>query len=121
MSTDVDAAGGRAVESMIRMHGRVLGIQVSLEEVVIERQPPLRKSWETIGEPRLLVIAHYRMGFEVMPEGTFSRVRVFIDFELPVAAPQSWLGGLFGAMYARWCVETMASDAATHFRRPTSG
>jgi len=83
MSTDVDAAGGRAVGSRIRMHGRVLGLAISLEEVVVARQPPLRKSWETVGEPRLLIIARYRMGFEIAPKGTSSRLRVFIEFALP--------------------------------------
>ena len=115
MSTELDAGAGRAVGSRIRMHGRVMGIPISLEEVVGERRPPLRKSWETIGEPRLVVIGHYRMGFEVVPEGASSRVTVFIDFELPATAPQSWLGRLFGGAYARWCIEKMATDTATHF------
>jgi len=116
MSTDVDAAGGRAVGSRIRMHGRVLGLAISLEEIVVARQPPLRKSWETVGEPRLLIIARYRMGFEIAPKGTSSRLRVFIEFALPTTPPYSWLGQLFGRTYARWCIDRIATDAATHFR-----
>ena len=112
MSTVVDEGRGQGVGSKIRMEGRVMGLSIWLDEVVTERQPPRRKSWETVGQPRLLVIAGYRMGFEIEPLGMSSHVRVFIDYELPMNAPQSWLGRLFGRAYARWCVARMASDAA---------
>ena len=97
------------------MHGSVLGIPVSLEEEVTERQPPTTKLWETTGNPRLLVISHYRMGFELAPRGAASLVRVFIDYGLPTTAPQSWLGGLLGGVYARWCTKQIADGAARHF------
>lgn len=115
MSTEVDAAGGHAIGSKIRMYGSVMGIPVSLEEVVVERQAPYKKLWETIGNPQLLVMAHYRMGFELAPKGDSSLVRVFVDYSLPTAAPQSWLGRLLGGVYARWCTKQMVGDAIRHF------
>lgn len=115
MSIDVDAHDGRVVGSKIRMHGRMMGIPLSLEEVITERQVPSRKVWETIGAPKLLIIAHYRMGFELTRKGDASQVRVFIDYSLPTAAPGSWLGRLLGGVYARWCTKQMADDAARHF------
>ena len=65
MATEVDAGGGQVLNSKISMHGRMLGIPLSLEEVITERQEPYKKLWETIGTPWLLVIEHYRMGFEL--------------------------------------------------------
>ncbi len=115
MSMDIDAEGGRAIGSKIRMHGSMMGIPLSLEEVITERQAPCRKVWETIGTPNLQVMAHYRMGFEVTPSGDSSRVRVFIDYSLPMSPPGSWLGRLLGGAYARWCTRQMASGAARHF------
>ena len=115
MSINVDADGGRMVGSKIRMDGRMIGIPLSLEEVITERQVPSRKVWETIGAPKLLIIAHYRMGFELTRAGDASQVRVFIDYSLPTAAPGSWLGLLLGGVYARWCTKQMADDAARHF------
>ena len=115
MSIDVDADGGRVVGSKIRMDGRMLGIPLSLDEVITERQVPSRKVWETIGTPNLLVIAQYRMGFELTPRGDASIVRVFIDYSLPTTALGSWLGRLLGGVYARWCTKQMAADAARHF------
>lgn len=115
MSIDVDADGGRVIGSKIRMQGSILGIALSLEEMITERHVPNQKIWETIGTSKLLVIAHYRMGFELTPKGDSSLVRVFIDYSLPSKAPGSWLGGLFGGVYARWCTKQMANDAARHF------
>lgn len=115
MAVDVDAGGGQVLDSKISMHGRMLGIPLSLEEVITERQEPHKKLWETIGTPQLLLIDHYRMGFELTPKDDASLVRVFIDYSLPPTAPGSWLGRLLGGFYARWCTKKMASDAAKHF------
>ena len=115
MSTEVDADGGRTIGSKIRMEGRMIGIPLSLEEVITERQVPSRKVWETIGAPKLLIIAHYRMGFELTPNGNATQVRVFIDYSVPTTAPGSWLGRLLGGVYARWCTRQMADGAAKHF------
>ena len=118
MAIEVDAVGGRMIGSKIRMQGRLMGVSLFLEEVIAERQVPYRKVWETIGTPNLLVIAQYRMGFDLMPRGDLSLVRVFIDYSLPATAPGSWLGRLLGGVYARWCTNQMAGDAAMHFNPP---
>jgi carbon monoxide dehydrogenase subunit G len=115
MAIGVDADGGRVIGSKIRVHGHMMGIRLSLEEVITEREVPVMKVWETIGTPKLLVIAHYRMGFELTRNGASSRVRVFIDYSLPINAPGSWLGHGFGAVYARWCTKQMVMGAARHF------
>ena len=115
MSINVDADDGRVVGSKIRMHGRMMGIPLALEEVITERQVPSRKVWQTIGTPNLVIMAHYRKGFELTPSGDASMVRVFIDYSLPTSLPGSWLGRLLGGVYARWCTKQMADDAAKHF------
>jgi hypothetical protein len=114
MTITTDALDGRAVGSRVRMDGRMLGMALSLEEVVTERQPPFRKAWNTL-DAKLLVIGQYRLGFVVSPSGNRSLLRVFIDYELPRQGLARWLGKLFGKTYARWCTERMANDAASHF------
>ena len=65
MHIETDERQGRAVGSIISMHGRVLGLNLRLDEMVIEYDPPRSKVWETRGRPRLLVIGGDRMGFKV--------------------------------------------------------
>src|SRR5687768_6892115 len=115
MRVDLDERRGQAVGSRIRLKGRVLGFELAVEEIVTERDPPLRKVWETAGTPKLLVIGHYRMGFELSPRGPDSVLRVFIEYSRPTRAPASWLGLVFGDYYARWCVQRMIEDAARQF------
>ena len=117
MTINLDTGKGQTVGSHIRLSGRFLGIPLAVDEAVTERTPPARKAWETIGEPRLIVIGPYRMGFEITPSEARSRLRVFIDYALPRGAFSKILGRLLGPTYARWCTESMAGDAAHHFTR----
>ena len=79
------------------------------------REPPMRKSWETVGEPRLLVIGPYRMRFDLRPEGTSSQLRVAIDYDFPANGISRLLGRLFGRSYAKWCTRQMVRDAHHSF------
>lgn len=113
MSIETDRADGKQVGSKVRMAGRAMGILLSLEEVVTEREAPRRKAWETVNT-NLIVIGRYRLGFELAPQTGKTALRVYIDYELP-RGPARLAGSLFGRMYARWCVTKMASDALRHF------
>jgi hypothetical protein len=116
MSVDMDQGLGQRLGSRIRLHGRVLGMILFVETHVTDRVPPRLKSWETIGEPRLLVIGAYRMTFEVTPRSPGSMLKVSIEYELPKSQPARLLGHLFGAWYARWCTRRMVRDAQQHYR-----
>jgi hypothetical protein len=117
MSYTFDHLGGRAVGSIIAMQGRILGLNLAVEEVIVEYEPPVRKIWETRGETHLLVIGAYRMGFEIHGSGSPSRLRVFINYNNPATLTGRLIGPLVGPLYARWCVGRMAKDAASRFRR----
>jgi uncharacterized membrane protein len=117
MEIVVDERRGRAVGSHMILRGRVLGIRLQLDEVVTQREPPHRKVWETVGDPRLLVIGPYRMGFELASFQAKTRVRVEISYRLPERGIPWVLGRLFGRAYATWCVTRMAEDARLAFAR----
>ncbi len=111
MRVETDAQQGQAVGSIIRVTGRVLGMNLAVEEVVTERVAPLHKTWETRGVPRLLVIGAYRMGFTISPQADRSHLVVFIDYQLPPRGFPHLLGLLFGRVYASWCTRRMTTDA----------
>jgi hypothetical protein len=114
MEIFTDDGGGRSVGSHVRMKGKVLGIPLSLEEVVVQREPPLRKAWETV-DARLFVIGQYRLGFELERRGTACSLRVFIDYDWPQRALGRFGAALFAKTYARWCTQQMVDDAAKEF------
>jgi hypothetical protein len=113
MALTTDAGGGRSIGSVYRLHGKVLGLNLDVSSRVEERAPPLRKTWHTVGEPRLLVVGRYRMGFDIAPLERGCRLGVFIEYAWPESRP--WLGRIFGAAYARWCTRRMAIDARAAF------
>lgn len=117
MTYEFDALQGQAVGSHIRMGGQAFGLRLFVDEVVTVRDPPGRKVWRTTGEPRLIIIGDYEMGFEITDEGPGSRLRVWIDYALP---GQGWARRVpaLADAYARWCVRRMVSDAVQHFSRP---
>ena len=113
MGVKLDAGKGQRVGSRIVMMGRAFGMDLELEEVIDERTPPLRKTWHRTGTPRLVVIGAYRMGCELADEDAATRLRVFIDYDLPPGA--AWLRAPLGTSYARWCTERMLEDTRAHF------
>ena len=114
MVLTTDAGAGRSIGSVYRLHGKVLGLELDVSSRVEEREPPRRKTWHTVGEPRLLVIGHYRMGFDITPLGQGCRLAVFIEYAWPERRP--WLGRLLGSAYAAWCTQRMALDAQAALR-----
>lgn len=112
MAYERDTGGGREVGSHIRMTGSFLGMTLSVDEVITERVPPVRKAWETVGRQRLIVIDSYRMGFDITPEDGACRLRVFIDYRLSGSLAGRLLGRVLASGYARWCIRRMAEDAA---------
>jgi GNAT superfamily N-acetyltransferase len=61
----LDERRGRGVGARIGLRGALLGLRLEADEVVLEHAPPYRKTWETVGVPRLIVIRAYRMGFRI--------------------------------------------------------
>lgn len=114
MVTEIDKGMGQKVGSHIRLKGKAFGLNIYLDEVVTQHEPPKLKSWETVSYPKLYVIGNYRMGFEITPQEKISRLVVFIDYELPRGAARL-LGFLFGYMYAKWCVKQMIKSVRKNF------
>lgn len=109
MTYELDDAKGQAVGSRIRMSGRAAGIEVFVEERVTARDPPWRKTWETVGRPRLVVMDWYRMGFTLSAEAKGTRLVAFIDFR-----PSGWpplVAQPIARAYAGWCLSQILRDA----------
>jgi hypothetical protein len=100
------------------LSGHAFGLALDLQEVVIERNVPSRKVWQTTGTPRLWVIAQYRLGFEIKAQADGSWVRVFMDYALPTSGLRRWLAPLLGSGYAKWCTRKMLGDVRAYFERP---
>ena len=117
LETEIDAGRGQKVGSRVRLSGRVFGVELSVEETVTERNPPRRKVWETTGAPKLLVVGHYRMGFELSTKGV---VRCFASLSItlcrrahpPVGSDACSAGITQGGVPSKW--STTQSNTSRH-------
>lgn len=114
MTYEFDAQKGRAVGSHIRMGGSAFGLKLSLDEVVTQHVPPERKAWRTVGQPKLIIVGAYEMGFDLTPVAGGAALKVWIDYDLPPSGLGRLLPGL-GDGYAQWCVDQMVADAVRAF------
>jgi hypothetical protein len=117
MTIWMDPDRTQRVGSRFGFTGSVLGIPLRVVEVVMSREPPHRKTWETSEEPTLWVIGRYGMGFALDPLGQRSRLSIHISYVSGPGLLRGFLGLLFGRSYARWCVGRMLDDAVGHFTR----
>jgi len=113
VETKLDGGKGQIIGSHIIMEGTVFGIKLFLDEVVVKREPPYLKEWETVGKVKLVVIGDYRLGFRLEDMGNNAKITVYIDYSLPEV--NKILGVLFGGVYAKWCVRQMVSAVVKRF------
>ena len=114
MTYAFDEARGQAVGSHIKMGGSAFGLSLFVDEVVTERTPPFSKAWRTDGDVRLIIMRGYTMGFDITAVNGGAKLSVWIVYDLP-RGPFGWLAWPLAALYARWCVGRMATDARRHF------
>lgn len=113
MQLILDDQRGRTIGSHIVMRGTVLGFDLFVDEIVAERIPFEKKTWETVADD-LMVIGGYRLGFRLAPrESTGCTLTVWIDYDLP--GRHRWLGRFGGSMYAAWCVRQILDSARARF------
>src|SRR3989344_5709890 len=113
MEIKVDEGNDQKMGSHILLSGSAFGIKIFLDEVVTRHEPPLIKTWETVGIPKLLIVGSYGMGIEITPQNEQSQLLVYIDYDLP--ATNTWLGLLFSGIYAKWCVRQMVNGTKDQF------
>jgi hypothetical protein len=114
MELRTDACRGHRVGSRMTLNGRAFGIPLGVETVVVERRAPALKQWETVGEPRLIVIGRYRITITIDRAPRQSRIAIRIDYDLPRSRRgriAKWLAGI----YALWCVRQMSTDLVSAF------
>ena len=102
--------------------GRVLGVQLSLEEVVTEHTMPVRKVWATVGTPRLLVIRLLRMRIHhqgaidmataELSGGKDPMMKKMATYAFSIGFDPALAGAGFGTKSCMASVATSAPDAA---------
>ncbi len=92
--------------------GKVMGMKMNFTVLVTQWDKGKSKTWETIGDAKMIVISWYRMYLELKPnnDGT-TTAKLGILYTKSKNIP----GFLLGKRYSIWCVKSMLKDTKKHF------
>ena len=115
MDMILDEKQGRDLGSVIKMTGKMMGLDLFLQEKIVDRKPFEKKYWEAFGTQRLVILDQYRMGFSLKELGKQTELTVSIQYRLPSKGISRIIGKMLAGFYAKWCTEQMTKDAERAF------
>jgi hypothetical protein len=84
---------------------------IDFSETVVKYVKNKERIWRTIGEPKIIIIGDYEMGFRLTPSHDGTRLKIYISYDLPKPLFGKILGWLLSGWYSKWCLNNMATDA----------
>lgn len=93
-----------------RWTGKMVGIKMDFTVEVTKWMPGEEKTWETIGDPKLIIYSWYQMHLLLtkIPNGTIAKLS--ISYKKPEGVFYKILSFLFADWYCRWCLKHMLED-----------
>lgn len=93
-----------------RWNGKMMGMQMDFTVKVTKWLPGEEKTWETIGESKMIIYSWYRMNLllKTIPTGTSAKLS--ISYEKPEGLWNRLLSFFFANWYCRWCLRHMMED-----------
>ena len=97
--------------SKYRWTGKMIGIKMDFTVEVTKWIYGVEKSWETIGEARMIIYSWFRMHLLLRNQNGGAVAELSITYEKPIQWYLKILSFLFAGLYARWCLKNMLSDS----------
>ena len=93
-----------------RWTGKMMGIRMDFTVEVTKWVPGREKTWETIGNPRLIIYSWYQMHLLLTNDAGGTTAALSISYKKPEGAFNRILSFLFADWYCRWCLKRMLED-----------
>jgi hypothetical protein len=93
-----------------RWTGKVLWMNLDFTVQVIKWIGEHEKTWETIGNPKMIIYSWFRMHLKVEKINAGSTASLSISYEKPNGLFNKIICFLFGHWYSRWCLKNMLND-----------
>jgi hypothetical protein len=94
-----------------RWTGKMMGMGMDFTVQVTKWIQGKEKTWETIGDTKLIIYSWYRMHLNVSKIDNKSLAELSISYERPKGVFYKMLSFLFADWYCRWCLKNMLNDA----------
>ena len=94
-----------------RWKGSFVGMAIDITETVTKWAQSREKTWQTVGKPKMIVMAGYVMHLLLTPTQKGTSVLFETEYSLP-KTPWGWvIGTLLARWYATWCLKRACEDA----------
>lgn len=111
LKTEILSKNDRGLGATYRMYGKVMGMKIDFTEKVTKWIENQEKVWETIGEPKLIIMGGYIMNLNVRPSNFGTRLTFGIKYSYPKSVFWKGISIVVGDWYAKWCLRNMCRDA----------
>jgi len=97
--------------SKYRWTGTMMGMKMDFTVEVTKWIKDIEKTWETIGEAKMIIYSWYRMHLLVNAKETITKAELSISYERPKGFFYKIISFLFADWYCNWCLKNMLSDS----------
>ena len=94
-----------------RWFGRIMGFRMDFTVKVSKWLKDKEKIWETIGRPKLIIMAWYRMHLFLISKDGSTLVELSISYTKPKSFFYRILSFLLAGWYCKWCLQKMLEDS----------
>lgn len=101
----------RGLGSKYRWTGNMMGMKMDFTVDVTGWTDSVEKTWETIGEAKLIIYSWYRMHLLVARKENLTVTELSITYKKPARWWQKTLSFFLADWYCNWCLKSMLTDA----------
>lgn len=110
----------KGLGTQYRWKGTMVGMKMDFTVAVTKWIPGVEKTWETIGEAKMIIYSWYRMHLQLSRKDNLTMAELSITYEKPKGWLLKVISFLFADMYCRWCLKNMLRDAGQSVNNDSS-
>lgn len=100
----------KGLGSQYRWTGSMMGMKMDFTVEVTKWISGVEKTWETIGEAKMIIYSWYRMHIHLSRKDNLTKAELSITYEKPLGWFLKVISFLFADWYCRWCLKNMLRD-----------
>lgn len=101
----------KGLDSKYRWTGKMMGMAMDFTVEVTKWTAGKEKTWETIGDAKLIIYSWYRMHLEIVQKDKETIAELSITYEKPKGFFNRILSFFLADWYCRWCLKNMLNDS----------
>lgn len=109
----------KGLGSKYRWTGKMMGLKMDFTVEVTKWAAGKEKTWETIGQSRLIIYSWYSMHLKIEETNEGTRAELSIGYERPKGIFFRILSFLLADWYCKWCLKNMLNDSEKAINKTT--